>query len=183
MVTERCDVFETNSSSVHTMVIATDKELELFKAGKLFVSSLPGFSDNNTDGTATLIKMDEVYKKYCESDEEYDTLPKLSKSSLKELMLDPPTYDDFEYVDKDRREMAHQHWDGIWSNSAVNWDYSKHGYSKKTLKELENYHGKGLFYLLYSNSFPHSYNMLCKRTDKKERSERKLNVLKFEIWD
>ena len=79
MITVRWGTFETNSSSVHSMVIATDKELRQFKAGKLFVDRLPEFSDDNTDSTAELIDMDEVYRRYQDADEESYVLPKISK--------------------------------------------------------------------------------------------------------
>lgn len=183
MVTVRWGTFETNSSSVHSMVIATDKELRQFKAGKLFVDRLPGFSDDITDSTAELIDMDEVYRRYQDADEDSYVLPKISKLTLRELMIDPLNYNDYEYVESNIHERPHQSWSGCWNDTPVNWNFSKHKYSKRLLKELKDYHGLGLYWLLYSNSFPHSYNMLIKRTDKDNRSEQKMNVLKFEIWD
>ena len=173
MRTVRECCFETNSSSTHTLVMCNDSELKRFKEGKLFAHRYDPIGTRLDH--AKLVNLDCVYRIYNDmrdNDESY-SLPALTKKELLELLNDPLTHDDYSYKDNqfDSR------------NCYVVYDVSKHSYSDSLKKKIEGIHTNDLYFALCSDEFPKSYTALLRLTDKKDRSEKKLNVLDFEIWD
>ena len=150
---------------MHSLIICNDSELKKFKEGKLFLRRIE--TDRIWSDEPVLIGIDAAYALYQESYEE-GSLPKLTKAAFKELLCDPPTCNDYEYME---------------DNTHVNWNFSKHNYSESTLKQLENYHENELSYIFNSKDFPKCYTYMKVLADKKDQSKKKLNVLKFTVWD
>jgi hypothetical protein len=58
----RFGVFETNSSSTHTLVVCTDEELEKWKKGEIVYNYSEGFiPSDSSDGETFEVFMDEDY--------------------------------------------------------------------------------------------------------------------------
>lgn len=165
-------MFETNSSSVHALIICNDSELKKFKEGQLFLRRVD--TSRIWHDEPTLITLNAAYRLYKEEREERQSLPRLTKQAFRELLLDPPKTCDYEYQSNDVS----------WQNkSYVNWNFSKKKYSKSTLKQLENYHEAELAGVFSSIEFPKSYTYIKELADAKDSSEKKTNVLQFTVWD
>ena len=170
MRTVREGCFETNSSSTHTLVLCNDAELKKFKAGKLFANKYN--ECGNVMDTAELVDIDfvaDVYERKMH-DCDYGDLPVLTKSQLRELMVDPLRYDDYDY----KRPDTDPHF--------VVWDLSRHRYSKALQNIITETNHTGIYYVFREDEFPKSYEYLLRETADDERSEKKMNVLDFEIW-
>jgi hypothetical protein len=171
MRTIRECTFETNSSSTHTLVMCNDRDLARFKEGKLFAHKYDeiGCVLNH----AKLVNIDYAAKIYDRFQVEgtFGELPDLTLSQLRELMVDPLTHDDYDYPDTDRNSYY------------VEWNLDKHNYSDKLKDIVKNVHHTGIYNIFGADAFPKSYNYLVRATDKKDRSEKKLNVVDFTLWD
>ena len=163
--------FETNSSSSHTLVMCNDRDLARFKEGKLFAQKYDSIGCRLE--TAKLVNIGYVASVYDRmmNEGDYGRLPELTRSQLGELMRDPLTFNDYDYPDTDRNA------------DYVIWNLEKHNYSAGLKKAIENTHHNGIYSVFRADEFPKSYEYLLRETDKKDRSEKKLNVVDFTIWD
>lgn len=171
MRTVRNSVFETNSSSAHALIICNNSDLKKFKEGKLFLRQV--YTDRICHDEPTLITLETAYQLYQER-RESDKLPELTMTAFNELMLDPPSMNDYKYPSPGETE---------YNTGYVTWDFSKKNYSAETLKQLESYHDNDLAWVFQSFEFPKSYKQMLELTDEDERSEKKANVLEFTVWN
>ncbi len=171
MRTVRECCFETNSSSTHTIVMCNDRDLARFKAGKLFAHKYDDYGVRLNN--AVLVNLDYAVRMYerLREDCDYGELPVLTKAQLGELMCDPVSRNDYSYLDDDN------------DRDSIKWNFEKHNYSEGLKKAIESAHSVGIYDALRADDFPKSYELLLRVTDKKDRSEKKLNVLDFTIWD
>lgn len=87
MHTIRLNTFETNSSSAHCFVTASDLDFDKFVNGELFADSF----EYKWRYDAKLITIDEAYDLYCNYRDWYS--PKLSKESYKWVLTHPECLD------------------------------------------------------------------------------------------